>query len=171
VLAIPVPVRRLARRGLGRILSSQPGRHYRCTNTLSIVHTGRPTSISSAKITHATMNVVWLDGERSARFPMALPMSRHQKAAGIGSVSHSWEYARKAPDSFPLWLPEYRPARAGLVRRGSAPMKRRMKRSPASRAAGPSREPRNRPHSKRVMTINNSQLRRGWPIFPSCSLL
>src|SRR6266436_8414883 len=83
-------------------------RHYRRTNTRSIVHTGRPTSISSAKITHATMNVVWLDGERSARFPMALPMSRHQKAAGIGSVSHSWEYARKAPDSFPLWLPEYR---------------------------------------------------------------
>ena len=37
--------------------SSQPGGHYRCTNTLSIVHTGRPTSISSAKITHHTISV------------------------------------------------------------------------------------------------------------------
>src|SRR5215831_7742916 len=74
-------------------------RHYRCTNTRSIiVHTGRPTSISSAKITHTTMNVDWLDGERSARFPIALPISRHQKAAGMGSVLHTWAYARKAPE-------------------------------------------------------------------------
>jgi hypothetical protein len=80
---------------LAGILSNQPGRYYRCTNTLSIVHTGRPISISSAKITHATMNVVWLDGERSARFPLALPMSRHQKPAGMGSVSHTWALCEK----------------------------------------------------------------------------
>jgi hypothetical protein len=29
--------------------SSQPGGHYRCTNTLSIVHTGRPTSSAARK--------------------------------------------------------------------------------------------------------------------------
>jgi hypothetical protein len=40
----PDPERRLARRALG-------------TNTLSIVHTGRSTSISSAKITHHTISV------------------------------------------------------------------------------------------------------------------
>src|SRR5262249_21836940 len=44
------------------------------------------------------MNVDWLDGERSARFPIALPISRHQKAAGMGSVPHTWAYARKAPE-------------------------------------------------------------------------
>src|SRR5262245_1171267 len=53
---------------------------------------GGPTSISSVKITHITMNVDWLDGERSARFPIALPISRHQKAAGMGSVPHTWAY-------------------------------------------------------------------------------
>jgi hypothetical protein len=57
-LPFTYPVRRLVRRALGRTRPSQQGRHYRCTNTLSIVHTGRPTSIRSAKITHATMNVV-----------------------------------------------------------------------------------------------------------------
>src|SRR5437588_12231932 len=54
----------------GLLSSSRPDRHYRCTNTLIIFHTGRPISISSAKITHTTINVDWLDGERSARFPM-----------------------------------------------------------------------------------------------------
>src|SRR5262249_38933023 len=92
-------------------------RHYRCTNTRSIVHTGRLTSISSAKITHTTMNVDWLDAERSARFPIALPISRHQKAAGMGSVPHTWAYARKAPE------------RSGRYRKSSTNAKSTQKRT------------------------------------------
>ena len=49
-------VRRLARRALGRN-PFESARQTLCTNTLSIVHTGRPTSINSAKITHHTISV------------------------------------------------------------------------------------------------------------------